>query len=396
METNWPSYSAFATLQEPNTQSPGKSTLPKRASVPVRHIARPAELDFVPSRKPTRPTLVSKQFFEMHPVFMRSSPRLNGKGKHRTQKHAVIGLRAAPHSNLQEVGAIVTHNCTAETAVVLPTCHMECPRTARAQLHISVVYPRHHRLLYLIGQRSFLQKVFMFVIAQIKFNVSKEKDTSIKHIKGSAADNTNKERASRKCKNKSFVYISSIYSKKKLKFIKIKLLHLRLSRLREGYVPEIIHEEKTSLKAVMKDQRVLILCDKNTDRNGQCVFAVLIKVLGCRDDSFCKMPMPQNVLKELSLITYNWARYMGKCISDVRILMSEKLVLTQCWAHKLKLVGNVWAVKLTDLNNCVRKHSYIQFLTEKHNDETKKPKGFPIPVVTGTLGSKVWSIFVDT
>ncbi|KAJ8889256.1 hypothetical protein PR048_008754 [Dryococelus australis] len=67
-------------------------------------------------------------------------------------------------------------------------------------------------------------------------------------------------------------------------------------------------------------------------------------------------------------------------------------VHTWCWAHKLNLVGNVWALKLTDLNNCVvqtkhlflntltRKHVYIQFLTEKYNNETKKPKYFPIPV----------------
>lgn len=189
-------------------------------------------------------------------------------------------------------------------------------------------------------------------------------------------------------------------------------------RLREGYVPEIMSEEEARLKVAVKDQRVSILCDETTDRKGQCVFIVLIKVLGCGDHSVQKLYVGGvkilknanatecsqaivGVVQKLDIqygnivsITSDSARYMGKCMNAIRILVSEELVHTQCWAHKLNLVGNVWAVKLTDLNNCVvqtkhlflntrkRKHAYIQFLTEKCNDETKKPKLFPIPVVT--------------
>ncbi|KAJ8893981.1 hypothetical protein PR048_006582 [Dryococelus australis] len=143
------------------------------------------------------------------------------------------------------------------------------------------------------------------------------------------------------------------------------------SRLREGHVPEIIRGEEAKLKAVVKDQRDSILCDETTGRKGRTV---------------C-------LRRTLSLLLVS-ARYTGKCISAVRILLLDELGHTQCWAHKLNLVGNVWAVKLTDLNNCVvqtkhlflntrkRKHEYNQFLTEKYNDETKKPKVIPIPAVT--------------
>ncbi|KAJ8898365.1 hypothetical protein PR048_003725 [Dryococelus australis] len=94
-------------------------------------------------------------------------------------------------------------------------------------------------------------------------------------------------------------------------------------------------------------------------------------------------------------VTSDSARYMGKCISAIRTLVSE--------AHKPNLVGNILAVELSDLNNCViqtkhlfmntrkRKHSYIQFLAEKYVHENGKAKLLPIPVITrwNTLGSQV-------
>ncbi|KAJ8885488.1 hypothetical protein PR048_011686 [Dryococelus australis] len=141
--------------------------------------------------------------------------------------------------------------------------------------------------------------------------------------------------------------------------------------LREGYVPKIGCEEELRLKAVVKDQRVLILCDETTDRKGQCVFVVLIKVLGCRDDSL------DIQYGNIVSVTSDSVRYMDKCTSAVRILVPEELLQTQCWAHKLNLVGNVWANTLL-----MRKHAYIQFLTGKYKDETMKLKVYPISVVT--------------
>ncbi|XP_049964314.1 uncharacterized protein LOC126484761 [Schistocerca serialis cubense] len=74
--------------------------------------------------------------------------------------------------------------------------------------------------------------------------------------------------------------------------------------------------------------------------------------------------------------------------------VSIRLVNTQCWPHKLNLVGNVWAVELCDLNHCVlqekhiflntrkRKHAYIQFLAQKYGGVPTEAKLFPIPVIT--------------
>lgn len=189
-------------------------------------------------------------------------------------------------------------------------------------------------------------------------------------------------------------------------------------RIRKGYVPEIICEEEQRLKEAVKDQKVSILCDETTDRKGQCVFIVLIKVLGCGDESVQKLFVGGvkilananatecsqaiiSVVQKLGIhygnivsITSDSARYMGKCITAIRILVSEDLVHTQCWAHKLNLVGNIWSMELSELNNCVvqtkhlfmntrkRKHAYLQFLIEKYTNESTKPKLFPIPVIT--------------
>ncbi|KAJ8881978.1 hypothetical protein PR048_018466 [Dryococelus australis] len=58
-ETTRPSCSVTTALQKSSTSNSGKSTLPQRVSVPVRHTARQTEPDFVPSRQSTWPTLVT-------------------------------------------------------------------------------------------------------------------------------------------------------------------------------------------------------------------------------------------------------------------------------------------------------------------------------------------------
>lgn len=172
------------------------------------------------------------------------------------------------------------------------------------------------------------------------------------------------------------------------------------------------------MKEAVKDERVSILCDETKDEKGQCVFMVLIKELVCGDDTVQKLFVVvvkviananatecsqaiMNVIHKLEIqyhnivsITSDSARYMDKCINAVRVLVSEGLVHTQCWAHKLNLVGSVWAMELNDLNHCVvqvkhiflntrkRKHAYVQFLTQKYENEPTKVKLFPIPVIT--------------
>lgn len=177
-------------------------------------------------------------------------------------------------------------------------------------------------------------------------------------------------------------------------------------------------EEEARMKAAVKDQRVSILCDETTDRKGQCVFMVLVKVLGCGDATVQKLYVGGvkilknanatecsqaivDVVQKLEIgyynivsITSDSARYMTKCIGAIRVLVSDNLIHTQCWAHKLNLVGNTWSVVLEELNTCVtqakhaflntrkRKHAYLQFLTTKYEDQPQKPKLFPIPVIT--------------
>ncbi|KAJ8867060.1 hypothetical protein PR048_032922 [Dryococelus australis] len=59
IETTRPSHNVTNASPKSSTLNSGKSMMPQRASVPVRHIARSTEPDFVSSRKPTRPTRVT-------------------------------------------------------------------------------------------------------------------------------------------------------------------------------------------------------------------------------------------------------------------------------------------------------------------------------------------------
>lgn len=172
------------------------------------------------------------------------------------------------------------------------------------------------------------------------------------------------------------------------------------------------------MKEALNQKRVCILCDETTDRKGQCVFIVLVKVLECGDSTVQKLfvggvKVLQNanasecsqaivsVIQKLNIswenivsITSDSARYMSKCINTVRVLVSEELIHTQCWAHKVNLVANLWAAELTKLNECVshtkhlfvntrkRKHAYLTFLQAKHPDTPEKVKLFPMPVIT--------------
>ncbi|XP_046404867.1 uncharacterized protein LOC124170212 [Ischnura elegans] len=55
--------------------------------------------------------------------------------------------------------------------------------------------------------------------------------------------------------------------------------------MRKTYIPQVREEEEAFMRQKVKDQQVSILCDETTDRKGQCVFLVLIKILECSDSS---------------------------------------------------------------------------------------------------------------
>ncbi|KAJ8883754.1 hypothetical protein PR048_015608 [Dryococelus australis] len=64
-----------AMLQTKNTPpSSGQSTLPQRASVVMRHVARPTTPDYLPSRPPTRQILVSSKKVHIHSQSTRTQP----------------------------------------------------------------------------------------------------------------------------------------------------------------------------------------------------------------------------------------------------------------------------------------------------------------------------------
>ena len=153
------------------------------------------------------------------------------------------------------------------------------------------------------------------------------------------------------------------------------------------------------MRQKVKDQEISILCDETTDRKGQCVFLVLIKILGCSDSSkLCvggaKILSNANAtecgraimdvvnkleisLTNVSCIVTDSAACMKKCVDSLKFLFGESLVHIQCWAHKLNLVSNIFQIDLKELNECIlqvksaflntrkRKHAYFAFLQQE-------------------------------
>lgn len=169
-------------------------------------------------------------------------------------------------------------------------------------------------------------------------------------------------------------------------------------------------------KRILKDQKVVLMCDETTDRMGRCVFIVLIRVLTGNSEQRVfvggvKELMNANgaecsrailsVIAEYEIkyedivgVITDSARYMTKCVDSIRILFSGDMAHIQCWAHKLNIVASLWSSSLSELNTCVqnaksafvntrkRKHRYYSFLSAKYPTDPGKPKLFPSPVMT--------------
>lgn len=185
--------------------------------------------------------------------------------------------------------------------------------------------------------------------------------------------------------------------------------------LRSSYVPKVREEQESLLKNAVLGKFVGIMCDETTDRKGQCIFIVLIKILECNSEpkmyvggvktlksadhkECCRAIL--DVLNKYEIpydsvvfIASDSARYMGKCYRSLKDgFLSDKLIHIECWAHKLNLVGNIWQIELTELNECVtnaknafnnarkRKNHYIFHLKNNHPHMTAKQ--FPLPVMT--------------
>lgn len=187
--------------------------------------------------------------------------------------------------------------------------------------------------------------------------------------------------------------------------------------LRKTYLPKVREQEEAALKEIVKGKQVSILCDETTDRKGQCVFLVLIKLLECSAQSQlyvggvkilsnanateCARAIVEVINKleipfqQITSVVTDSARYMTKCVDSLKVLFGDSLIHVQCWAHKMNLVSSIFQVELKELNNCVlnvknaflntrkRKHLYQAFLKEKYEDGGEKDiKLFPSPVIT--------------
>lgn len=159
---------------------------------------------------------------------------------------------------------------------------------------------------------------------------------------------------------------------------------------------------------------MVIMCDETTDRKGKCVFIVLLRLLTCSVEQkvfvgAVKMLGNANaaecsravigVIQEYGILYDNIvafvsdsARYMTACAQTCNVLCPA-MIHIQCWAHKLNIIAGMWSSELRQLNTCVanakllflntrkRKHRYLSFLKERHEDE-QKCKMFPSPVMT--------------
>ncbi|XP_063227740.1 uncharacterized protein LOC134533894 [Bacillus rossius redtenbacheri] len=184
------------------------------------------------------------------------------------------------------------------------------------------------------------------------------------------------------------------------------------STLRSTYLESLKVEEEEKIKELVKGQDIVLLCDETTNKKGQCVFVVLFKIMSASSEqkllvagtkvlmnansTECSRAIVDILVKfdvkydNVISFTCDSAKYMTKCADLLRVLVSDKLLHIQCWAHKLCLVGNIWVAQLSELNECVmktkmfflnsrkRKHHYLQFLTVS----SIHPKLFPSPVLT--------------
>lgn len=53
----------------------------------------------------------------------------------------------------------------------------------------------------------------------------------------------------------------------------------KATTLSRSVAPRICQEEETRIAQTVKDKKVVILCEETTDKRGQCILVVLLKVL---------------------------------------------------------------------------------------------------------------------
>lgn len=185
---------------------------------------------------------------------------------------------------------------------------------------------------------------------------------------------------------------------------------------RQNYIPLLKRQKEDQNKLALDGKKIVVLCDETTDAGGRCVFNVLFKVLdssstldsvilaasvvldaangqNCANAILDTLQRYNVSYEDVVGIMSDSARYMTTCFNTLNGLM-DPLIQIQCWAHKLNLVGSIWAENMEILNTAVtriknaflntrkRKNHYLEFLRSKYGDDSDMVTLFPMPVQT--------------
>lgn len=190
--------------------------------------------------------------------------------------------------------------------------------------------------------------------------------------------------------------------------------HLPLADwLVQHYIPVVGERKRQEIQADLKDNDIFLLCNETTDKNGSCVFNVLIRpstvancanthlaesvVLDFANSANCADAVLDTLVKysinsqRVVGIVTDSTKYMTECVQTVKELI-DNIQHMQCWVQKAGNIGRVFEDELDELNTAVkvkhtflhtRKSSYVQFLSEKYQGSNPEMISlFPSPVCT--------------
>ncbi|XP_066473343.1 uncharacterized protein [Tiliqua scincoides] len=188
------------------------------------------------------------------------------------------------------------------------------------------------------------------------------------------------------------------------------------NRLRQHYIPAVGEKKRQEIQSELKDSDIFIFCDESTDKNGSCVFNILMRRSTFAPDAKTHLAASVvldaanaanyanavlDTLENYSIdrqrvvgIITNSATYMTECVGVVKGLI-EGAHHVQCWAHKANSIGSVFEGELEELNTAIVKvknaflntrkikNKYAQFLSEKYPwSDPDMISLFPSPVCT--------------
>ncbi|KAJ8888558.1 hypothetical protein PR048_008049 [Dryococelus australis] len=155
---------------------------------------------------------------------------------------------------------------------------------------------------------------------------------------------------------------------------------------RTSYLQALRMKEEETVKANVKDQNIVVLCDETTKTKRECVIVILfkivfgnsdpklvvasVKLLNSANATVCSRAVVETLTKydikydNVCGLFSDFARYMKKCVIE----RFELTTLNEC----------VVKAKMAFLNTRKKKHHYRKFLKKT----SLKPKLFPSPLLT--------------